>query len=51
VKKPLVVFVLLTALFTCGRVLAQAQQQAIPSSFFGLHVNNPTYNGETSYPV
>jgi hypothetical protein len=52
VKKPFVLpFVLLAVLFICGHVLAQTQQQAIPNSFFGQHVNNPTLNGESSYPV
>jgi hypothetical protein len=51
VKKPLVVFVLLTTLFICGPALTQTQQQAIPNTFFGQHVNNPTYNGQSSYPV
>jgi hypothetical protein len=51
VKKSLVVFVLLAVLLICGHVLAQTQQQAIPSSFFGQHVNNPTYTGQSSYPV
>jgi hypothetical protein len=52
VKKPLVVLVLLAVLLICGHVLAQAQQQAIPSTFFGLHVNNPTIlPHEASYPV
>lgn len=49
VKKPLVVFALLAVLFGCGHVLAQ---QAIPNTFFGQHVNNPTIEpGESSYPV
>jgi hypothetical protein len=48
-KKAFAVFAfLLPALFSCECVLAQ---QAIPLSFFGTHVNNPTINGETSYPV
>ena len=44
--------VLLTVFCSCGYVLAQSQQQAIPSTFFGIHVNNPTITqNETSYPV
>ena len=45
---------LLAALFICGHVLAQTQQPAIPSTFFGMHVNDPRIsNGgnETSYPL
>jgi hypothetical protein len=51
--KPLVAsFVLPTVLFLCGHVLAQTQQPAVPSSFFGIHVNNPTKTAnETSYPL
>jgi len=44
-------FVLLAALFSCEFVLAQTQQQAIPNTFFGIHVDNPTVNGQSSYPV
>jgi hypothetical protein len=53
VKKPLVVFLaLLAVLFTCGYALAQTQQPAIPSTFFGIHVNDPRITqNETSYPV
>jgi hypothetical protein len=52
VRKVLVLsFVLAAVLLICGRVLAQTQQQAIPNTFFGQHVNNPTLNGESSYPV
>jgi hypothetical protein len=33
-------------------VLAQTQEQAIPSTFFGVHVNNPQITqNETSYPL
>jgi len=43
VRKPLGSFLILFAvLFICGRVLAQTQQPAIPTTFFGMHVNNPT---------
>ena len=42
--------VLLTALFSSEPALAQSQQ-AIPPSFFGIHVNNPTLNGQSSYPL
>ena len=48
-KKAFAVFAfLLPALFSCEYVLAQ---QAIPPSFFGIHVNNPTLNNQTSYPL
>jgi len=33
--------VLLTVFCSCGYVPAQSQQQAIPSTFFGVHVNQP----------
>jgi hypothetical protein len=45
---------LLAALFSCEYVLAQTQQQEIPPSFFGIHVNNPRIadgGEETSYPL
>ncbi len=32
-------------------LFCQSQQQAIPRSFFGIHVNNPQVGGESSYPV
>ena len=44
--------ILLAVLLSSVQVLAQTQQPAIPSTFFGIHVNNPTITtGETSYPV
>lgn len=40
--------VLLTVFCNCAPVLAQ---QAIPTTFFGIHVNDPTFNGQSSYPL
>ena len=49
-KKAVSIPILLLTVFLCGHVLAQ--QQAIPSTFFGIHVNNPTIESrESSYPV
>jgi len=39
---------LLAVLFICESVPAQ---QAIPTTFFGIHVNDPTKNQQTSYPL
>ncbi len=52
-KLAVVCALLLTASLSSERALAQSQQ-AIPPSFFGIHVNNPRIaNGgtETSYPL
>jgi len=47
-RQAIYAFILLTV-FCCGeRVLAQ---QAIPSTFFGIHVNDPTKDQQTSYPL
>ncbi len=44
--------VLLVVILGGAQAIAQTQQPAIPSTFFGIHVNNPTITtGETSYPV
>jgi hypothetical protein len=39
-------------LLSSAEALAQVQQPAIPSTFFGIHVNDPRITqSETSYPV
>jgi hypothetical protein len=44
--------ILLAVLLSTAQALAQTQQPAIPSTFFGIHVNDPRITqNETSYPV
>ena len=44
--------ILLAVLLSSSQALAQTQPPAIPSTFFGIHVNNPTIGtNETSYPL
>jgi len=44
--------ILLALLLSSVEALAQTQQPAIPSTFFGIHVNDPRITqNETSYPV
>jgi hypothetical protein len=43
--------VLLAVFLSSAQALAQTQPPAIPSTFFGIHVNNPTLlPNESSYP-